>query len=44
MNNDETESFEGNKKLFKIDLILKYLNSKFSSLYRLKEIISLDDP
>jgi hypothetical protein len=43
VNNDELEIFEGNKKLFKIDPILKHLKSKFSSLYRLKENISLDE-
>jgi hypothetical protein len=43
MNNDETETFEGNKKLFKINPIRKHLNSKFSILYKLKENISPDE-
>jgi hypothetical protein len=43
MNNDKIETFEGNKKLFKIDLILKHLHCIFSILYKLKAIITLDE-
>jgi hypothetical protein len=35
---------EGNKKLFKIDPILKHLNRKFSSLYRLEKNLYLINP
>jgi hypothetical protein len=43
MNNDVIETLEENQQLFKIDPILEHQNSKFSSLYRLKKNISLDE-
>jgi hypothetical protein len=43
VNDGEINTFEVNKKLFKTDLILKYLDNKYSSLYKLKENISLDE-
>jgi hypothetical protein len=42
VNKNEVETFEGNK-LFGTNMILKHFNNKFSSLYRMKENISLDE-
>jgi hypothetical protein len=42
MNNDEVKTSEGNK-LFRTNMILKHLINKFSSLYRMKQNISLNE-
>ncbi|PSN57189.1 hypothetical protein C0J52_01450 [Blattella germanica] len=43
VDNSQLQSYEGNKKLFKINPIIKHLNEKYRTLYKMGENISLDE-
>ena len=42
-NNSQLDHYNGNKKLFKIDPVVKHLNDKYKSSYKMGENISVDE-